>query len=493
MPSVFCPHCQRFVSRTTAWRHSRKGEDLVPAEPGVRDERTLKNAQLLHAKIFHNMSTVGFNKILAIMAPGLTFKDMIYEFKEFLPSIITYPLCSACQRIMEEQKCVCGGAAGRTRFVHLPLGPRIRNWYKDRVIAKLLQYPWSTKATENKGADVVGTPLWSKVARMFAKGDIFLGLTSDSFNISSRQPYSVTALVLKVLNLPPWIRDRAQYQILWGLVPGPGAFTDPDKYLEVLIPELKALGEEGVLVHDANTGADNVTKKAVLVYSSNDMRAIAKLSGSKQTPAFHGACNCCYIEGVRIGRTTTYPGSVQFLPLGHPLRETYAQTMPVTVRDRALKASFAKQTQASINKWQRKAVNGELDGNPYVRRDMFLDLKYWSTTNHLVDGAHVLVNTLKAIWGAMINVKQFEYSLTRHRFEVLEGRFRYLSERKDGKIVGVSKPPWVLPRDDQKRVSDAILTATYFGPRLPDVVNRFGSLKFADWMLLASNITLTIL
>jgi len=149
----------------------------------------------------------------------------------------------------------------------------------------------------------------------FEDGDIMISISSDSVGITKNKgsPYSLTPILIRILNLPLWLRSRVEFVWLWALIPGPKPFKCSEMYLEFLVPELKELANGIIIPFDAHSGEYNVRRKVHLLFTVNDLRAVPKLNGQKQSPSRVGACNICHQVGFKLGPYPIYPGSISYI------------------------------------------------------------------------------------------------------------------------------------------------------------------------------------
>lgn len=460
---LFCDHCNKLVSRRSWYRHQPEGDMGMnpPEEILTREEEKLM--KLLYIKISMNVSTRAFDAMAQVLGIG-----------SFHVLSNTY-----LQRAKPRKVCHLHEGACRCRkAVHIPLESRLQSLYADPVLSRLIRFPWA-------GRGDIWQSKRGKAARLAAnEGDLFIVLSSDAFGISERTRESVCAVVANIASYPSWIRAKASHQWLTLLTPT----SSPEPHVHLVVDELVKLATEGVLIaYDAATGERDVKRKCHLLYTVNDLRAIPKVSGQKQTPALHGACNGCSTVGLRVGFRTVYPGACSFLNVDHPLRAAYVKKMPATLRDYGTTAKPKTKTQARVDLELKNLGSAECQ---YNFEDQFKRIPGWQTSFHTNDVAHLVVNFMKLLFGCMLGQNKQEYNLERHRAERALGRFAELSVLDDHKaLVDVVKPPWQLNAADIEKVTTLLASVSSIHPQVPDLSKRFSSLKFADWLLLAGNVS----
>lgn len=459
----FCPCCQNLLHRNTYRQHQRRQRQLDFDEEPVEDDY-LVTCELISVKIKSNISTNAFDAIMRVIGKP-SFQQMVSRVFHALPKVEHVP-------------------CGDTSAAYIPLAPRIQSIYSDKVTSNFLRYPWSDLA-RGRTSDVYDSERWRSATASYSKDDMYVSLTSDGFGLSERAGDSVTAVILTVINYPPWLRSHADAQMLLMVVK---SSAWGDELVRYVAKQLAVLANEGIVVErDAHTDERNVRRRVCLLFTVNDLRAVPHLNRQLQSPALRGACNLCLIPGIRLGQSTAYPGAVRYTgEMDNKLRKKYSRLMPAEVKKLATLEPPPLQTQATINEAQRRAMEGE--NSEYHGLDAFLEIKEWTTTLHCNDPCHLVVNLLKLMYGLMLNHKRYAYTKERHEVETEFGRFNELSIVEEGKLVGVQTPPWVLTAADVKTMSQTISRTIYVGARLPDITKRFASLRFSDWLLLAGGI-----
>jgi len=260
----------------------------------------------------------------------------------------------------------------------------------------------------------------------------------------------------------------------------------------MIIDEICHLNEHGILiVHDAATGERFVNRRATLLHTSNDLRAIPKLNGQYQQPAEKGACNICVTQGVPYAKLRSfYGGSVRYLGPEHKYRGMYHTRMPRAFKPYAFQDRPALQTNASI-----REANARGYTEWYHHPDPFIAIPHWNTPlMHLNDGAHLIVNALKLTFGLLLGIGKFKYDIKRHLKERELGRFPQLGEEKvvDGhrQVIKVKDPPWLLPKWYQKQVTGWLRSAGHYEGPIVDLIKYFNAMKFAQWLNYAGIIIL---
>jgi len=312
MDRRLCLHCDRIVSRSTWFRHNRPGDakDLTLSFAECEGEEiSPERAQmdeLLYKKVHHNCSNKYFEwHIKTLNLPLSSWYLFQNHYSDIIPRSIEYEVCVNGCYLFKDDEVVCPTCnavrpKGRDRrvFTYFPISSRLQQLYNNHTWARLLRYPWhlssfGIREVEGQQSDICNSWLWKKVVRdcKLKEGDILFSLFSDSVQVNRNRGlcHSITPIIIKLCNLPPWIRHKSEFQVCVGLVPGP-TFRNPQIYMSMIIDEICHLNEHGILiVHDAATGERFVNRRATLLHTSNDLRAIPKLNGQYQQPAEKGA------------------------------------------------------------------------------------------------------------------------------------------------------------------------------------------------------------
>lgn len=197
----------------------------------------------------------------------------------------------------------------RMRFQYIPIIPRLRNLFRDPVMARKLRYRSNRQAAPNSIADIFDGEYYNRLLgqrvvvgaetlehRYFSSPtDLALGLSTDGFGPFKSRKQTCWPLILFNYNLPPTIRNQLQNILCVGVIPGPQAPKDLTTYLEPLIDELEDLAK-GVPAFDPVDG-HSFKLRAYLLACFGDMPAVAKLMAMKG-PNGKRPCRACKIEGV---------------------------------------------------------------------------------------------------------------------------------------------------------------------------------------------------
>ncbi|XP_021775717.1 uncharacterized protein LOC110739569 [Chenopodium quinoa] len=169
---------------------------------------------------------------------------------------------------------------------YFPLKPRLQRLFMCSKTAELMTWHETDRKKDDKLRHPADGQAWKDfdVAHpQFASDfqNVRLGLTTDGFNPfrTMSVSYSIWPVVLSIYNLPPWLYNKSEYNIMSLIIPGPSNLGyDIDVYLQPLIEELKELWEVGVDTYDAMKD-ETFSLKAALLWTISDFPAYAMLSG----------------------------------------------------------------------------------------------------------------------------------------------------------------------------------------------------------------------
>ena len=219
-----------------------------------------------------------------------TFKFCINNCVAFRNEYADLKECPVCHSV--EQK----------RFIYLPIGPRLARIYGEESLAKLLQAHDGSKHTRWLMWDIQDSPVWKE---LYSKEGYFMANNSGvsfALEMDGVNPfhnvgiqYSMTPIMLTLLNLPRNIRNEFSNIFLVGIIPGNGCseVTKIDPYLEILVDELLYLTKCKVV--DAYQKAPVDIKIKVLLYVL-DYPGLCKMFNQQGSGGLSG-CHWCHVRG----------------------------------------------------------------------------------------------------------------------------------------------------------------------------------------------------
>ncbi|CAH1272595.1 Hypp4890 [Branchiostoma lanceolatum] len=215
-------------------------------------------------------------------------------------------------------------------FPYIPIIPRIRRWMSIPEIAKTIQTHLPQVHSDNEQmTDIQQSPAWKRFTDRMG-GDtrcIAFGLNTDGvdpFNHLHVQ-YSMWPIMLKVFNFPPEIRDRFEWIMLVGIIPGSDTPSDMNPFMRKLVNELLEL-EKGVIMWDGFR-QEEFTMKAEVLVTITDLPGGNKLHKTANSGALLNACWICDQQGQTVStyHRVLYLDSERFLSNSPPQLKTKEQ------------------------------------------------------------------------------------------------------------------------------------------------------------------------
>lgn len=200
------------------------------------------------------------------------------------------------------KECPLCHSVDQKRFIYLPVGPRLARIFGEESLAKLLQAHDGSKNTRWLMWDIQDSPVWKEI---YSEDGYFMGNNngvSFALEMDGVNPfhnvgiqYSMTPLMLTLLNLPRNVRNQFGNIFLVGIIPGNGCseVTKVDPYVEILVDELLYLTKCKIV--DAYQSAPVDIKIKVLLYVL-DYPGLCKIFNQQGSGGLSG-CHWCHIRG----------------------------------------------------------------------------------------------------------------------------------------------------------------------------------------------------
>lgn len=155
---------------------------------------------------------------------------------------------------------------------------------------------WREQVHEGKGRD--GEPADPTFGQN--RRNLVLSLNVDGFQPWKRVAYSITPMIMMVLNLPENLRHKAEHLLLAGLIPGPKAPKELNPFMVKLVEELKTLYRTGIEFKDPLTG-EIATARVKLLNICADIPALSALLYQQSVAAHHGCFKCHLMVSFDLG------------------------------------------------------------------------------------------------------------------------------------------------------------------------------------------------
>ncbi|XP_021758767.1 uncharacterized protein LOC110723717 [Chenopodium quinoa] len=223
--------------------------------------------------------------------------------------------------------------------------------------------------------------------------------------------YSIWPVVLSIYNLPPWLYNKSEYNIMSLIIPGPSSpGYDIDVYLQPLIEELKELWEVGVDTYDV-VKDETFSLRAALLWTISDFPAYAMLSGWSTKGKF--SCPNCnhktWSKYLKYSKKMCYMGHRSSLKENHPWRRNKrafdgnVETRPPPTRLSG--CDVLEDLEGFENKFGKTQKKGRKNF-PWKKKSIFFELPYWETNTlrHNLDVMHIEKNICDSVLGTLLDI-----------------------------------------------------------------------------------------
>ena len=237
-----------------------------------------------------------------------SYKEARSMIEPFLVQKKIYKFCvNNCIAFRNENRnlkeCPKCHSVEQKRFIYLPVGPRISRIFGEESLAKLLQCHDGSIHTHSLMWDIHDSPVWKD---LYSEEGYFQGNRngiSFALELDGVNPYhnvgiqySMTPIMLTLLNLPRNVRNQFGNIFLVGVIPGSGCseVSNVNPYIEILVDELLYLTKCKVV--DAYLKAPVDIKIKVLLYVL-DYPGLCKVFSQQGSGGLSG-CHWCHMRGV---------------------------------------------------------------------------------------------------------------------------------------------------------------------------------------------------
>jgi hypothetical protein len=211
--------------------------------------------------------------------------------------------------------------------------------------------------------------------------------------VEVRKNISYTPVTLKLLNLPGDMRGALGTMLFVALFPP--KVKDYNAMMRPIVDMFIDLEPRGPGIPVGNQAIH-----VAVAWILNDTRGVPTCCCGKQAPAHCGSCVRCVVQGQTHHTSTTLPGAVRTLPMGHELRAEYAEEFkdygPIAIL--ATLPRCRKRTHASILASGTRILNGRSEQKNEAFKGVaeFSRLWYHDIAKHTIyDLAHALANMVK--------------------------------------------------------------------------------------------------
>lgn len=221
-----------------------------------------------------------------------------YSFAE----LTTCPVCDEARYFNKDAK----RPMSKRKYSYIPVGPGLARLYGETNLAQLVQAHPGSEYELDKGLDmwdIHDSPMWKEI---YSENGFFhcdkMGL-SLAFEMDGANPfhnvgiiYSMTPIMLTILNLPRHISNAFGNILLVGIIPGRGRSeaSNLDPYIEILVDELIFLS--GCTAYSEYSNAPVDVKIKLLLYVL-DYPGLSKVFNQQGSGGLSG-CHWCHVRGI---------------------------------------------------------------------------------------------------------------------------------------------------------------------------------------------------
>ncbi|XP_021376310.1 uncharacterized protein LOC110465059 [Mizuhopecten yessoensis] len=259
----------------------------------------------------------------------------------------------------------------RRTFHYIPIGQRLARIYREENLCKIVQsHPGSTNEVLQKN-----NQMWDKWKEVYAESGYFrgdkLGL-SFALEVDGVNPYhnigviySMTPMMMTILNLPRQVRNCFKNIMLVGIIKGKKNHSDSniDAYVEILVDELLSL--TGCTMYSAYSKAPVDVKLKLLLYVL-DYPGLSKLFHQHGSGSLLG-CHWCNVNGFHCAQLqkVVYLSNRSYLQKDNPIRfdvtnfceKKVDNTCKPELRSIEKEKEYREAFESAQNKTQAKAVS----------------------------------------------------------------------------------------------------------------------------------------
>ncbi|XP_069109797.1 uncharacterized protein [Argopecten irradians] len=311
-PSISKTAFSSFLNMQASIYGSRFSDTCIKLPRSYYEARKVIAPYLTKKKIFH-----------ACVNDCLLFRD---SEKYNYANLTLCPKCGESRFVDNSAKYL----QPRRKFMYLPFGPRLARIYGDINLVQLIQAHSGSEFFGNEMWDIHHSPVWQS---LYSENGYFAGDKSGislSFELDGVNPfhnigvtYSMTPMLMTILNLPRHQRNLFPYIFLMGIIPGKACgkseTSNVGPYVEVLVDELLFLTTCKTYSAYAKAPVDVKIKLLLFVL---DYPGLSKLFNKLGSGSLSG-CHWCNIKGQKCSHLdkVIYLNNRQYLDENDPVRQ----------------------------------------------------------------------------------------------------------------------------------------------------------------------------
>lgn len=407
----------------------------------------------------------------------------------------------------------------RRRFTYIPIGPRLARLYGEVNLAQLVM--------SHPGSDYDGDEMWdvhhsASWKELYSENGYFggdkMGI-SFALELDGVNPfhnigaiYSMTPIMLTILNFPRHIRNAFGNINLVGIIPGKekSESSNVSPYMEILVDELIFLTQTKAYSAYANAPVD--VKLKLLLYVL-DYPGLSKLFNQHGSGSLLG-CHWCYVRGeynkhlskvvyfsnrsylekedpLRLDETmfASKSGDISERPKKrvfvkeHSYREAYENAKNKTQAQLVASATGCKQSYSVCKLPGHDRVNESLPDCCHTVKDVIQNIM------KVVTGNYVDINKIVSAEKVMGRLHTLQRSSSLDTTVLADGQAKSKKPRLGKSQSNESTLPFMLTKDELSeadRRANSIHVPIDFGLKPSPFISKPGSLKSHDWKQIAT-------
>ncbi|KAI8106722.1 hypothetical protein M9434_001376 [Picochlorum sp. BPE23] len=283
---------------------------------------------------------------------------------------------------------------------------------------------------------------------------VVIEIFTDGLAAFNKAYHSEWAIMMKILNLPPWMACRLDNIYPLVIVDGPKEPDNLDQYLGMVVDELEWIGKHGITVYDAASKTE-VLLKVFLLCSAQDGRAM-RLVPKRDEAGSQYPCHICNVKGESIGSGGRGSHRVVYgVPSQHQLEDKHFYKSDATVR------AMADNIEKMLDKMQIDEIDASVRmgvrGNSVLQRLPYMDM----VKGFLICSMHGISNVGQRAENTVMGSND---NVAMRRLLQVKGMYpESWIDKAATTVTGAKKPPYIMNKplrstdknlQDQNRYAD---------------------------------------
>lgn len=317
---------------------------------------------------------------VALGRPGITptTREQLWSLVQKQAAGTKFAFCPNCMKFhgklrtlevrvgQENVECTCGVStpiAKMSWFLKLSLTKQLQHFLAtDGIAAKLRYRFWRVKRNPNALEDIFDGEVYAQLVEngTIGENDFTCVLNTDAFTLFKKNSVSVTALYIRLNELPPNLRQR--YLFLAGIwVDKSNKEPRMNTFLRPFISEMNKLSTEGIPWKP--DGVNEVTSKVIPICLCCDAKARAKVMNQHQWNGQHG-CFLCTHQGIWLEGSMKYP-ILPYQDLPMSVDRTHESISNAMLRNEYFEGQLGFSVIMDLESYDMAQANGMDDLHPF--------------------------------------------------------------------------------------------------------------------------------